>query len=129
MKGIGSGLSWRPDGSIIAVPQYSARSTRIAFFERNGQQHRDFQLRDVSQADVISELHWNAASDLLAICIQNGDPSRTTVQIFHRNNYHWYIKHEVAFSIKVQKVRWSVDQPYQIRILLNSGEVRNIFSC
>lgn len=86
----------------------------MIFFERNGLRHREFLLPGVNPQDhQVPILRWNAETDLLAIAINpinsttdsaphsnsdsNGRKAETVgsrVQLWHRSNYHWYLKHE-----------------------------------
>eukprot|EP00762_Andalucia_godoyi_P005641 ANDGO_06430.mRNA.1 Elongator complex protein 1 len=86
--------AWRPEGSIIAVPQFleDRGEQRIAFFERNGLQHYDMTLGSLRMD--IRQLVWNSASDLLAVV------TSTTVFLYHRNNYHWFLKRELRLRAR-----------------------------
>ncbi len=69
----------------------------------------------------MKQLSWNGESDLLAILIDTksvqSDICRSRVQLWYRENYHWYMKWESNFSgRKVEKVAFNTDQPYELLI-------------
>ena len=49
--------------------------------------------------------------------VQNGTNKSKTlsfVQLWHRDNYHWYLKHEFRYTQRVQKAEFSDDNPYEL---------------
>jgi elongator complex protein 1 len=97
IQGLKQTLDYRPDGSIIASHQYLANQEKvnIVFFERNGLQHYDFSL-EKGYADVKS-LQWNISSDILMVHYRPSEKTHDVVQLWFRNNYHWYLKQELLF--------------------------------
>lgn len=80
---------------------YMASPNKILLFERNGLQHGDF---DIACLDgKILALQWSPDSSLLAIVLQrkdhhNRDANEIAVQLWHRSNWHWYMKYERVFQ-------------------------------
>ncbi|KAK4705712.1 elongator complex protein 1, partial [Phenoliferia sp. Uapishka_3] len=97
-------LAWQPSGSIIAASQKTLGakegeegSHQIIFFERNGLRRYEFALREEERGktgSVVKELAWNSESTLLAVWLERAEGH--VVQIWHRNNYHWYLKQEIS---------------------------------
>ena len=119
----GRAFAWATDGSLVAAVQQSKSGgggreggrgrggggKQVVFFERNGLRHREFALREGEGAgeggggDAVSFMTWNADTSLLALCLQRtgrrgggeGGRGPSRVQVWHRSNYHWYLKQEV----------------------------------
>jgi len=94
----------------------------------------------VTSTTVVEQLEWNASSDLLAVSSSVTTTSRnledahdlnylhrtaaTTksnkVQIFHRRNYHWYLKYELAYddTKRVSHIQFDLFQPYRLLVTL-----------
>jgi elongator complex protein 1 len=64
-------LAWRPSGNLLAAAVRRPAGNRhvIAFFEKNGLQHGDLELRH--QQLTIKQLEWNCDSTVLAVCAQD----------------------------------------------------------
>ena len=97
-----SQITWAGAGCsnlIASVQHKGTRTQQVVFFEPNGLRHREFPLRperpDSKQATVLG-LEWNAASDLLAITLR--EEMHDKVQLWHRSNYHWYLKQELRYQ-------------------------------
>jgi elongator complex protein 1 len=93
-------------------------ANQILLFERNGLQHGQFDVpasffsknRGNSTDDdvIIESLVWSPDSDVLAVVLSTSDTTASdistapnnisTVQLWHRFNWHWYLKHERVFS-------------------------------
>lgn len=92
-------------------------ANHVILFERNGLQHGGFDVpgglsfenggrKDENDPDdVIEDLCWSPASDVLAVVLapsqhhlSDGTISRRTVQLWHRSNWHWYLKHERRYT-------------------------------
>ena len=88
----GAALAFQPDGSLIAASQRMANRHEIIFFEPNALRHYEFALPPERASDSVQGLAWNADGSLLAVCLAGslGD----AVQLWHRANYHWYLKYE-----------------------------------
>jgi len=96
---------------LAAVQRKGKKTYQVSFFEPNGLRHREFALRDVvavpngsssnqhpactRSTEVVQQLSWSADSDILAVTIRQ--ESYDAVQLWHRSNYHWYLKKEFRF--------------------------------
>lgn len=147
-------LAWQPSGSIIAASQRTPpaeagghNAHHVVFFERNGLRRYEFALREQGDASVVRELAWNAESTLLAVWIERPEGhvgasargcfalvTRTdhvcgpAVQIWHRNNYHWYLKQEIAPRLsgngKVTSVVWHPENGLELYLTTTSEQPR-----
>jgi len=98
-----AGISWAGAGcsQLLAAAQRKGKKTiQVIFFEPNGNRHREFMLRENSNIDV-SGLAWNVESDLLAVHLRDSRGNCDKVQLWHRSNYHWYMKHEFRFTAQL----------------------------
>ena len=121
MDGLDSTLSWRPYGNLIAAIKRSDDEVKVVFFERNGLQHGEFDLRlskdDMgSWASVIS-LAWNINSTVLAVTYLD------RVQLWTMGNYHYYLKQEIMISSPTPAkgtmppgLRWHPERPLRLQI-------------
>ncbi len=87
-------------------------ANQILLFERNGLQHGQFDVpsfikqnkvnkEDSTSTDVaIDALVWSPDSDVLAVVLSCTAPTtaQKTLQLWHRFNWHWYLKHERVFT-------------------------------
>jgi len=108
LPNLGDKIAFSPDGELIAATQRIGEGAgtpiQVIFFEPNGLRHFEFQLpKKYWEADV-DALTWNADASLLALCLR-GAPRSTSaqggqifdvVQLWHRSNYRWYLKHEAT---------------------------------
>ncbi|KAM0754229.1 IkappaB kinase complex, IKAP component [Meredithblackwellia eburnea MCA 4105] len=91
-RGLDQVVSWQPSGSLIAAAQMGSKGDgMIIFFERNGLRRYEFELRNLEVGQRVKELRWSEDSRLLAVWL-NSPQGGDRVQIWHRNNYHWYLK-------------------------------------
>lgn len=138
---LGDRIAWRPDGSIIAssVRDLKQDQLNILFFERNGLQRYGFDLKKEDSIINVWGLAWNADSSILAVGVQKRDASpipdcrsKSTyaVQLWTRNNYHWYLKHEAQSDLCGQSapsstpsMLWHPDRPFCIYFSLSAGFV------
>ena len=119
-------LSWASSGCsnlIASVQRKTRRTQQVVFFEPNGLRHREFVLR--SQASV-KLLCWNVLSDLLAVVLEEEDGS-SQVQLWHRSNYHWYLKYEWQYGSQVVCAKFHEEQPY--RLVVGLPEEWREYSC
>lgn len=125
MPGLLQSLHYRPDGSIVASHQYLANQnkTNIVFFERNGLQHYDF-LLEQGQSNVKC-VQWNLTSDVLMVHFTPAASSnKDVIQLWFRNNYHWYLKQELSFSnenIQPRLVTWDSELPMRLHVFTSDG--------
>lgn len=71
----------------------------------------------------MSQVTWNIESDLLAVTITStsdqGAPSK--VQLWHRNNYHWYLKYELRYDTLVTMTQFDPENPYRLLVTMASS--------
>ncbi|CED83780.1 IkappaB kinase complex, IKAP component [Phaffia rhodozyma] len=150
ISGLEHQLAWQPSGSLIASTQRfgtfegagEGREGRhdVVFFERNGLRHGEFELREVAGkkrdgegrgwAYRVRELGWNCDSSLLSVWIEGDDNEGDVVQIWTRNNYHWYLKQEITslslHTTRFTSVQWHPEEPFKIATLTpDSLEIRS----
>ena len=144
VEGLGAALCWSPNGSLIAAYQLlRGTEPRVVFFETNGLRHREFALPGVRpDTDHVSALQWNAESDVLAVLVQDGTLG-SRVQLWHRSNYHWFMKKEVRvhssgldgeIGQRVTCLQWDAEQAYRLVLGVRGGrgldaEVRDMKLC
>jgi elongator complex protein 1 len=132
-------MAWASSGcsQALAAVQSKGRSTQVIFFEPNGLRHREFNLRkqDTDESFVVTGLAFNSLSDLLAVTLRCGarsEPSnpaslsfRDRVQLWHRSNYHWYLKKEFRYDERhcVTHMRFG-DDPYSFIVMLSPSRSR-----
>ncbi|KAI1175770.1 IKI3 family-domain-containing protein [Nemania sp. FL0916] len=100
---IGSALSWRPAGNLIASVQGFEDRVDVIFFERNGLRHGQFSLRYPEGKTIMKDeiqLSWNADSTVLAVTLDD------RIQLWTMGNYHWYLKQEILTESKTTQLLW-----------------------
>jgi elongator complex protein 1 len=124
VQGLEHNLHYRPDGSIIGATQYLSNKaqTNVLFFERNGLQHYDFQL-DKGQANVKS-IQWNITSDVLCVHFTPSGKSEDVVQLWFRNNYHWYLKQELVYPTVPSLVYWDQEVALRLHVFVEASYFR-----
>lgn len=114
---LGSALSWKPSGQLIATTQHLADRTDVVFFERNGLRHGEFSLgiepENLRKSATTIALSWNIDSTVLAVTL----PDR--VQLWTTSNYHWYLKQEIIFGLveevaKAVGASWHPEKPLHL---------------
>lgn len=119
-------IGWASTGcsQLLASVQRKGKKThQVVFFESNGLRHREFLLRE-APTTVVTSLNWNAASDMLAVTLRE-ENGTDKIQLWHRCNYHWYLKHELRYpNRRVQLTRFSKENPHELLVLLSDFEWR-----
>ena len=92
LDGVGQALAFHPDGSLIAASQKIANRHDIIFFEPNALRHYELTLPPERTAATVEGLSWSADGALLAVSLSGAGGD--AVQVWHRGNYHWYLKYE-----------------------------------
>jgi elongator complex protein 1 len=125
-------IAWASVGCsnlLTSVQRKGKRTQQVVFFEPNGLRHREFPLRpeqqqQASHATVLS-LDWNVESDLLAVSLR--EPTHDKVQLWHRSNYHWYLKQELRYDTNQQItcVKFDEEKPYILYVALSEENVNN----
>jgi elongator complex protein 1 len=127
VKGIGgAGFTWASAGCsqlLTAVQRKGKKTLQVIFFESNGLRHREFVLQEAPTTIVIS-LDWNVDSDLLAVTLRE-ENGTDKVQLWHRSNYHWYLKQEFRYPNQaIACTKFDDEKPYKLYVLLRSLEWR-----
>ena len=119
-------ISWAGTGcsQLLASVQRKGKKThQVIFFESNGLRHREFLLRE-SPSTVVTSLNWNTTSDIFALTLRE-ESGTDKIQLWHRSNYHWYLKHELRYpNCRVQLTRFSRENPHELLVLLSGFEWR-----
>jgi elongator complex protein 1 len=113
-------LSWASPGCsnlIASVQRKTKKTQQVVFFEPNGLRHREFILRSQCRVQC---LFWNSKSDVLAVVSEEDDGS-SHIQLWHRSNYHWYLKYELQFESSIFCSKFHDESPYKLYVCLNEG--------
>lgn len=114
LQGIGSSVAFGSGGALIAVFQQRVKGKhQIAFLEKNGLRHGDFDVKIPSNFPTecqphdwqVVSLHWDPQSSVLAVGLRlsndasnlgpnSNQKQNSLVQLYYRNNYHWYLKQQ-----------------------------------
>lgn len=127
VDGIEHNLAWRPSGSVIASTQRYIDSDGdevldIAFFERNGLRHGEFNSRLDPASEVIQDIQWSSNSDVVAFHTDN------CVRVWSTKNWHWYLKQEMFVNEqipenKVAFIKFHPEKPLQLMVGTTHGGV------
>ncbi|GAA5889329.1 hypothetical protein JCM6882_000709 [Rhodosporidiobolus microsporus] len=153
VPGLEGALAWMPSGEILASTQRKVLPSaagaegeaekvelQVVFFERNGLRRYEFPLREreemVRQGRVrVREVGWNSGSDVLAVWVERDGEAgekKHAVQLYHRSNYHWYLKQEIsprlAASTSLQGFVWHPEKALELSLLTSDGLEDYIFS-
>jgi IKI3 family len=116
-------LSWAGSGCsmLLSTIQTKGRRQLVAFLEPNGLRHGQFVLptgteEGVSATTTVLQLDWNVESDLLSVWLRDGS-NADRVQLWHRRNYHWYLKQELSLPGEVRVVRFHPERPYTLIVV------------
>jgi len=130
VQNLQSPLAWACGGCsnlIASVQRKSKRTQQVVFFEPNGLRHREFVLRSSPQSTSVKSLCWNAQSDILTVLMEKENGS-SQLQLWHRSNYHWYLKYEWQYAQKVRCVEFHNEQPYRLFVAF-AEEMREYICC
>lgn len=120
----GTSIAWGEKTALLSsIQRKGKRTTQVAFFEPNGLRHREFPLREADLLDVVSLAWNNPIGDLLAVtlrCTTQSGALVTKIQLWHRSNYHWYLKYEIQHKDEVGCVRFEYNNPYRLYALRSS---------
>ncbi|GAA5956343.1 hypothetical protein JCM21900_006151 [Sporobolomyces salmonicolor] len=130
-----SALAWQPSGEVIASTQCVGAGdevrTQVVFFERNGLRRYEFPVRNEGgEAGRVREVAWNAASDVLAAWIERpvaggAREVEHVVHLYHRSNYHWYLKQSLRPSLspssKLTSLAWHPEKPLELSLIAGEG--------
>ena len=109
-------------------------SMQVAFMEPNGLRHRECKIHNTVAAKTdkedITSVGFNLEGDLLAVSsrVTSKECQFGKVQLYHRSNYHWYLKYEMRYDgnngtspAVVSTIKFSEEDPYKIMVALSSG--------
>ncbi|GAX09682.1 elongator complex protein 1 [Fistulifera solaris] len=100
---------------LLATLQTKGRNKKqVAFLEPNGLRHGEFVLPDVTSP--VLELCWNADSQLLAVVFES------KIQLWHRRNYHWYLKREIHTPTLMTRALFHPENPRRLFVALQGGQ-------
>jgi len=133
VENVGTALSYHPDGSLIAASQKIANRHDIIFFEPNALRHYELTLPAERTAATVEGLSWSADGALLAVSLSGAGGD--AVQLWHRANYHWYLKYEFVSSAQASSDApwtgpsciWHESDPLSAVLLVGSDDAR-VFS-
>ena len=129
VQGLEQSFSWRPSGNLIAASQKLSTKHNIIFFEKNGLQHGQFQIRYKSDKIVVKDLFWNLDSTVLLVWLEDLtaiNDGCSFLQLWTMGNYHWYLKDEFKFDEKILRLFWDQDICYTLHVLTECGVVHEI---
>ena len=121
-------LSWASSSCsnlLASIQRKGKTKQQVVFFEPNGLRHREFSLRDATV--TVQSLCWNVESDLLGITMQY--ESRSEFQLWHRANYHWYLKQVLTYSDNITFSKFHAEDPSRFSVGLTGGKWREYQVC
>lgn len=126
---LGAALDWCPNHSLIASSETRKEQLFVVFFERNGLRHGEFAVPAEYRASGfrVKQIGWNIDSDVLAVVLEStttDQQQQSVVQLWTRNNYHWYLKQERrlhAENKKLVQFAWDDERANQLHLLTSSG--------
>lgn len=121
VDGMEHGLSWKPQGALIASIKRTAhlddeQALELIFFEKNGLRHGEFDTR-LPIDEKIKSLAWNCNSEVLTIVLED------RIQLWTTKNYHWYLKQEI-YANNVSFVKWHMEKDFTL--MFGDGDDVNI---
>ncbi|GAX74696.1 hypothetical protein CEUSTIGMA_g2144.t1 [Chlamydomonas eustigma] len=148
VEGILPALSWQPNGRHLYIAaaantqEMSSATTsrcpnaKVLMYERNGLPHGGFDVP--TQSGHIHSLQWSLDSELLAIVLNPGvheyegasrQCSVWKLQIWHRRNWHWYLKQERVYAVGKEIdgggqpviARWDEQEATTLHVLHGAG--------
>ena len=116
---------------------------QVAFLEPNGLRHRECKIqmtydRTKEQEEIVA-VEFNGEGDLLCVISlvtslneeeNTGVTSYGKLQLYHRSNYHWYLKYEIRYDndgplsgAVISKAEFAMGDPYRIVVALDMRHV------
>ena len=142
----GKTFTWKPSGSLMAGTVRKPNGKYVvAFFEKNGLMHGDFELKVPSKslASKIAATHleWNKDSTvLMVICndvfSEEDEKSKETetqyyIQLWTVSNYRWHLKQCMTFKSPIVFHEWAsvlpdgTQHPLVLNIVTADGSFRS----
>lgn len=123
-------VGWSTNSTLITAVQVVREKLQTIFFEPNGLRHREFTIRGCNAEEWnISNVGWDCESELLGILLVKKSGEESILQLYHRNNYHWYLKHSIPSTSRgdvVKSFRFDAERRGQLTILLASSKIRSM---
>ncbi|KAG3020555.1 hypothetical protein JG687_00012255 [Phytophthora cactorum] len=114
---LGSALDWSQSLASIASCEVRKGRLVVVFFERNGLRHGEFVIPATHRAPQyrVGSVRWNTTSDTIAVSlhptgIEDDNNQRSVIQLWSRNNYHWYLKQELQLRTGDRLVDFAWDE-------------------
>lgn len=94
----------------------------IAFFEKNGLQHNEFELKDMIYPMEVKDVMWNCYCSILAVWL-TATNGRHIIRFYISKNYKWSLKYEICskHNRKFANFKWDCNNP-KIFYVLDSGK-------
>ncbi|CAH0381696.1 unnamed protein product [Bemisia tabaci] len=116
--GLEESLAWRPSGNLIASTCLLPNKHIVAFFEKNGLRHGEFNLPENIK---VKNLFWNADSNILSALCHDTVSNKDCVLLWSVGNYHWYLKQKLSFDSNISWLKWDAQNSYRMYTLLTDG--------
>lgn len=136
IRQLGNGLDWAPNHSLLASSETRKDQLYVVFFERNGLRHGEFAIPAEYRASQfrVMQLGWNIGSDILAVRLEEDQtcedsPRRSILQLWVRNNYHWYLKQERCFHLDkrlLMQFAWDEEVADRLQLLTGSSNASGV---
>ncbi|ETN13305.1 hypothetical protein PPTG_22329 [Phytophthora nicotianae INRA-310] len=113
---LGSALHWSQSLALIASTELRKGRLVVVFFERNGLRHGEFVIPAVYRAPQyrVGRVRWNTTSETIAVSLhptgKDDDNQPPVIQLWSRNNYHWYLKQELQLRTDDRLVDFNWDE-------------------
>lgn len=125
--GLESNLTWRPSGNLIATTQKLNDKYIVAFFEKNGLKHGEFNI-PVNSKTIVEDLYWSPDSEILTLSCKDLEDNTQKLLLFTTSNYHWYQKQSLIFNgtERIDQIFWDNDfnvaSNKKLHIILQNGK-------
>lgn len=112
---LGHCLAWKTlMASTVEMPN---NKFIVAFFEKNGLRHGDFELPfQVGQAQV-SQVSWNVDGSVLLVVCQEHKGHSSHVMLYVASNYKWQLKQGWQFGEQVVYADWDPVSPLSLNFV------------
>ena len=118
----GGPLSWKPSGSLLGATVRKPNGKYVvAFFEKNGLMHGEFELRQPKKSKFsqmsVTYLNWNKDSTVLMVVCkdrsvnenekENKFQEQHFIQLWTVSNYRWHLKQCLTYKCPVVFQQWT----------------------
>lgn len=77
------------------------------------------------RSSVVVSIEWNSASDIIALVLHDAANQRWYVQMWSTSNYHWYLKQEFEYAVKIVSLQWDGEVSGRVRVL-SEGKLKSL---